>query len=195
MRKIPPELENPLDNLSISLADALCPLFKKLHFTPNGITFLSLIFGLISLWALWNYNMVVFSITYYISYFFDCMDGHYARKYSMQSKFGDMFDHGKDILVNLSLIGILMYRYKTEQKIKWQVITMSVIISCLMVAHLGCQERIYQSDESPSLSFSQKLCVGDDPSSTIRVTRYFGCGTWAVFVIILVLYINHNREV
>ena len=33
------------------------------------------------------------AILYYIGYFFDCMDGNYARTYKMTSNFGDKYDH------------------------------------------------------------------------------------------------------
>lgn len=33
------------------------------------------------------------TILYYIGYFFDCMDGNYARTYKMTSDFGDKYDH------------------------------------------------------------------------------------------------------
>jgi len=38
MRKIPRELENPIDNIIINIAEPVCKMFKKLNFTPNGIT-------------------------------------------------------------------------------------------------------------------------------------------------------------
>ena len=48
-RKIPKDYDNPLDNILIDLVEILNPYFKKLNFTPNGITFLSLVFGLITI--------------------------------------------------------------------------------------------------------------------------------------------------
>ena len=48
MRKIPPELENPVDRVFIDMADASSEFYKSLNFTPNMLTTLSLITGLIS---------------------------------------------------------------------------------------------------------------------------------------------------
>lgn len=53
MRKIPEEAENPIDNVLISFSDYLCPFFKKMNFIPNGITTLSLFFGLLSIYYLY----------------------------------------------------------------------------------------------------------------------------------------------
>jgi phosphatidylglycerophosphate synthase len=195
MRKIPREYENIFDNTNIDISESLCPLFKKLNFTPNGITTLSLILGLISLWFLWNYNMVFFGIFYYLSYLFDCMDGHYARKYKQTSPFGDMYDHIKDVLVNITLIGIILYRYRVSNNVRYKVIIAVSIIFLLMLSHLGCQEKIYARQgrkESSSLAFTKKLCPGD-PESSIMYTKWFGCGTWTVLIILIILYLNYNR--
>jgi len=193
MRKILRSDENPLDNVLIDISDWLCPAFKKIGFTPNRITFLSLLFALISLWFLWRYNMILFTVFYFISYFFDCMDGHFARRYKMTSKGGDMFDHGKDVSVNILLVFILFYRFPVSNKIRIQAIVILLLISLLMCAHLGCQERIYPKDESGTLSFTKKLCIGKDPKQTIKWTRWAGCGTWCIVLILVVWWINHNR--
>ena len=99
MRKIPEESDNPIDNFILKIVDPLCPLFKALHFTPNGITTISLVFGLLSAYLLYKGHPYLFGITFFISYFFDCMDGYYARKYNMVTRFGDIYDHVKDIVV------------------------------------------------------------------------------------------------
>ena len=33
----------------------------------------------------------------FVGYFFDCMDGHFARKYNMVTEFGDMYDYITDL--------------------------------------------------------------------------------------------------
>ena len=46
-RKLPSKYENPVDLFFITIAEAINPIFYKIGFTANGITTLSLIFGLI----------------------------------------------------------------------------------------------------------------------------------------------------
>lgn len=186
--------ENPFDNFNIAICDSLCPFFKKLDFTPNGLTTVSLILGILSLYFLWKYNMVGFAIFYYLSYLFDCMDGHYARKYQLVSKGGDMYDHIKDVSVNLCLIYIVWSRYKTDNKTTLIALITIIIFFTLMCAHLGCQERIYPKDESGTLNFSRSMCVGNDATKTIKLTRYFGCGTWCITIIVIVIYLNSKRS-
>lgn len=48
MRKIPPSLENPFDNILIYLSEITSPYYKKLNFTPNTLTAISLAFGLMA---------------------------------------------------------------------------------------------------------------------------------------------------
>lgn len=193
MKKIPDSQDNPIDVLNIKLCEKVCPFFKTLRFTPNGITTLSLIFGLVSIYFIWNYNWIGFGISYYISYFFDCLDGHYARKYKMVSKGGDLYDHIKDITVILLLIATVIYRYKIIPGKKVIIIvTLTVVMTLLMMAQLGCQEKLYPKSESNSISLTKKLCIGD-ANKTIYITKWFGCGTWAVYIIILSYFLVKSR--
>jgi len=41
------------------------------------------------------------AFSYLISYMFDCWDGYYARKYNMESKFGDYYDHVSDMFIGI----------------------------------------------------------------------------------------------
>ena len=182
--KIPSSQENPFDVANIWLMDKLCPSFKSIGLTANDITTLSLVFGLLSLFFLWKYNVAGFAVTYYISYMFDCMDGHYARKYNLVSKFGDYYDHIKDVLVVIGLFTILIIRYKVPLKVS--------IFTLLMISHLGCQEKLYPHDESPALSKSKLLCPGN-AKNNIKFTRWFGCGTWTIVAILAVFYMKRNR--
>src|SRR3989344_175000 len=159
MRKIPREQENPIDNALIDLADKLCPLFKRLNFTPNGITTISLLFGLLSAFCLYKGRPLLFGLFYFISYFFDCMDGYYARKYEMSSKFGDMYDHIKDYVVVI-LILIIFFRRNcccSPKSITIAIIIMGVTLLPMMM-YFGCQEKIYNKNESPTLSYLKNLC-------------------------------------
>lgn len=187
--KIPSSQENPFDVYNISLVDKLCPTFKSLKFTPNGITTLSLIFGLLSLLFLWNYNVLGFGICYYISYLFDCLDGHYARKYNMVSKFGDLYDHIKDVLVVIGIFTILYLRYKKKNNVWRNFILLTIGMTLFMNAQLGCQEKLYPKNESDTLKFAKNLCPGS-PTKTIQITKWFGCGTWIIYIILAVWYLK-----
>ena len=194
MRKIPCDLENPIDNVIYDLSNRLCPFFYKTGHTPNMITTYSLIMGVLSCYFLWKGQVVLFGICYAISYFFDCMDGHFARKYKMTSKFGDMYDHIKDVAVYLILI-IVIYT-KCSKNINIPLILLFLVFTCLLIINTGCQQKnCTKDDENPddskSLNITRSLCPNKD---AIKWTRYFGAGSYTLFLILIISYICYNRS-
>ena len=105
-RKIEEKYENPFDNIIIDFAEKINPIFKKFNFTPNMLTTLSLIFGILSPYFIYikYYNLAAFF--YLLSYMFDCFDGNYARKYNMVTDFGDLYDHIGDLFKYILFIYI-----------------------------------------------------------------------------------------
>ena len=191
MRKIEEKFENPIDNIIIKLGEHILPIFKVLGFTPNGLTTLSLIFGLLSIYSLFNKDHVSFSIFYFVSYFFDCIDGMMARKYNMVSKFGDMYDHAKDCLVFGLIIIILLNFYPIlKNKILYFILTFSYVLS---LVHLDCQEKIYdKNNESSFLSSISGFCMGkiNDVKNNINFTKYFGVGTSTLILMVIPFYLE-----
>lgn len=188
MRKIPPKYENPFDDFLISIADRVCPAFKKLGFTPHGITTLSLVCGLFALVFILRGYVVLFAIFYLLSYFFDCLDGHYARKYNMVTTIGDLYDHIKDITIAVLALCIMYVRNRhiLPKSIVISIVLIFVIFSVLGYMHLGCQEKYYQKTESGTLSFGKYLCPGN-PEKNMKITRWFGMGTWVIITILFVI--------
>ena len=119
-RKLPAKYENPIDNFLVSIAEKLNPIFYNLGFNPNGITTLSLIFGILFNYYYFNKKYEMAATMMMISYFFDCMDGNFARTYNMQTKFGDYYDHIKDVLVMLVFAGIL-FLYNDDASLKFKI--------------------------------------------------------------------------
>lgn len=192
MRKIEPMFENPIDNVLIDLANLLCPAFKAMGFTPNGITTLSLITGLLSCYFLYYDHVYLFAVTYAVSYWFDIFDGHFARRYKMTSATGCYYDHAKDLCVFLLLVYILYKKNSHCTSNLKSVLIILAIMFVLMNVTLGCQERIYNKDESPALSYQKELCFGD-PEETIKYTRFFGCGSFVLVFILCVIYIEKTK--
>lgn len=194
MRKITKDIDNPIDNYLIDLADKISPFFYKTGHTPNMITTYSLITGLIACHFLWKGHVLWFAIFYAISYFFDCMDGHFARKYEMTSKFGDMYDHIKDVLV-VVLIIIIIYK-RCRKNISIPVIIVFAVSTLLAGAHLGCQQRYCtEDDEDPEDSkFLNKARVLCPNKEYIKWTRFFGTGTYNLILILIISYICYSSS-
>ena len=192
MRKIERKYENPIDNVLLDIIEAVSPTFYKLGFNANGITTLSLIFGLLSIFFLYKGSIYLFMISYLISYFFDCMDGYFARRYKCVSKFGDYYDHIKDACVFIGIIIVVFLKYRCSHITIFVSSILLVLGFFLMNMHLGCQEKIYSKtkcDESPSLDKLKNICPGD-PENSIKYLRYFGTGTYNLFFIIVIFIVH-----
>lgn len=189
-RKINYNYENPIDNLNLYIFSFFDDYLYKLNFTPNMLTFISLVLSLIGVYYIYKQNYKIGSILLMVGYFFDCADGNFARKYNMVSKNGDYFDHISDVSkITILYIVILTSKIKTKNKIIFMIV--NVIFIILFNIHMGCQECIYNSDSSNSstLDFTKKICP--DPKYII-FTRYFGCGT---FFLVLCVYLYNIKYI
>jgi phosphatidylglycerophosphate synthase len=191
MRKIERIYENPFDNLLIDLSEELVPFLKNTGHTPNIITTYSFICGITSVYYLYYKNVNLFALFFLLSYFFDCVDGHMARKYNMTTEFGDMYDHFTDIVIIIALLYVIFLRYIS-------VITPSVILFLLIflsftLVHLGCQQKIYNNTKDikfdETLDSFKILCKDN---TKIQYTRFFGTGS-SIIVFICIIYYLHFK--
>lgn len=171
VRKILPEYENPIDDVIIHLADKTDGVYKYFNLTPNHLTTLALLFGIMTAYYIYKgYNKLA-TLTFFLSYYYDCMDGNYARKYNMVTNFGDYYDHIVDWF-KFALILFAMYK-KNPKKFKY-ILILSAFLS-LSVIHIGCQERMsHLNHVQPILDHFEFLCPNDD---FIHISKWFGTGT------------------
>lgn len=184
MRKIPPQYDNPIDNIFIGICDYTCGFYKNFNFTPNILTSISLLLSIISAIFFYYDYYAISALLFLLSYMYDCCDGHYARKYDMVTEFGCYYDHISDMFKYV-LFGIVMY-YKSKEKL-FAMLPIFLSLSFLTLIHLGCQESY--TDErirSNSLSYLKKLCPAD-PEIALTYTKLFGCGTTNLFVAYVIL--------
>lgn len=194
MRKIPKEYENPLDNLFIGISDKITPYAYSIGMNPNMITTLSNIACIITILLLLNANYYLAAFFLLITYYFDCMDGHMARKYNMVTVFGDYYDHISD---GLKIFGILFTLYYINKDKFFKILPIIILLFILMSAHLGCQEILYNSNESHTLAPTKMLCPVPINSNdeliknTLTSTKYFGCGTFYIGLALIIIYYNY----
>ena len=186
-RKIPRTMDNFFDNILIDIAEKLNPYFKKLNFTPNMITTLSLIFGIVMNASYNKGNYTFAAIAMLISYFFDCMDGNYARKYNMQSKIGDYYDHIKDWLIVL----VFAYLYiKKPISTKFKIFGFLTLILILLgtYIHVGCTEK-YIKDHKSKTKNSESLgkIIYCPNKKYLGLSKYLGCGTFNLALILIIV--------
>ncbi len=212
-RKIPAHQENPVDDALIRLAELTAPAFKATGHTPNMLTGYSLVLGLAAVWALAaGWASWTFAALWMASYFFDCADGFYARAYGMVSQGGDLFDHVKDVVVYVLLVGVTAWKFVGA--VPWATLAaLGAAMAALMALgtlHLGCQEALFSGTVSQGnkgvLSGLKGMCggggtpggksggtSGSNASRWIKWTRWFGMGTVNVATVMAVLYLQNSK--
>lgn len=190
MSKVKKDLYHPFDWFLLDKCNDASPCFKKLGFTPNHLTTLSFISGLLSCYCISIGRIYIGVVLFIISYWFDCCDGVMARKYNMSTKFGDLYDHATDTIVSVLLFYILYKRYSKCPK---DFIVFCVIIGIFIVLsfyHIGCRQLVYSGDKSnESLDMYSFACSKGNPEDNLRKVKYFGSGAWILaFSICVVVF-------
>ena len=178
-RKIARYYQSPIDALLYDIAEKLSPMFKRYNLTPNHITTIANIVRGLSLVMFYKKHYKVSAVLYIIGYYFDCMDGYFARRYNMTTKFGDLYDHISDVVIHLILLWLLLrikFRYKTN------ILTLLALLLIGAFTHMGCQEILYK--KKSVLTILQKLCYN---VKYIKYTRFLGLGTF-IFVLACIIF-------
>jgi phosphatidylglycerophosphate synthase len=187
VNKIADNLDNPIDTYLYKIIDNNLEFYYKNNFTPNKITTLSLISGLLSGYAFYKNQYILSALLFLLSYYFDCADGKLARKYNMVTKFGDIYDHISDI-TKVSILILLMY-YKSKNKLDnkfKKIIIPGIILFILLILFFECQEKIYDKKESDTLLLTN-IFTQDQCKENIKYLRYFSPVTFIMYIIIIIL--------
>ena len=191
VNKIPDTYECPFDIVLLKFIDTHLEFYKDLNFTPNMITTIGIIFGGLSAYNILKGNFKTSALLLLIAYYFDCVDGKLARKYNMATTFGDYYDHFGDIF-KILIILYALYKVNKEKYIDIQYLIYASFLLCMM--HLGYQEAIYNSNESPTLKIFRNIAKKDKkPEETIKLTRFFGCGTLIIMLCFIILFWKSSK--
>lgn len=180
--KINKEHENPVDNFLVDVGCVFTPLYEALNFTPNTLTTFSLLFGLYSVWCLYNTNLFLFACSYMISYYFDVVDGLFARITNQCTKFGDLYDHVKDMAVGILVLTVLFTKYDLSNS--YYVIGGFLLCMAGSGLQAGIQENLTKTEHTSDSLYIFKLLANYIPTKYIVYTRWFGIGTLAVYICI-----------
>ena len=182
-------LENPIDNIFYTLANYINPYLYKLNVTPNMITIFGLISALISHYFLYNYNILVAFLFIIIAQFCDCIDGQYARKYNMSSKFGDLLDHGVDFIKLTILCFILYYRYNLTTFLKIIFISLGVINLLFNICLFKYESK--DSNNETIIDYKQYCIVPQNYLfKFLHYVKYISNSCTLIFIYILLLIRN-----
>lgn len=197
--KVPEEYNNDIDTLLYSLSDDVSEHLRKLDcVTPNHITTVGLIFGLLSVVFFTRGKWAESIICLWIYYFTDCLDGLYARKYDMVTSIGDYYDHIRDWTVS-GLFFFMIYKNLQSQNQKIIFVGMATITVLTSMIYVGCQERLGEifleyrkispEDSSPTLQFFKKLSP-ENPCEIMPYVKQFGPSSIVILITIYIMYIH-----
>ena len=185
-------MKNPLDSFFINISEKLNPIWLKLKLTPNNLTLFSLICALIAIYLIRIKKICCWCIVIFTSYFFDCADGNYARKYNMVTKFGDLFDHISDIT---KIILLIYYIYNSNIQFKYKILFLIgfSFFGVITGIHMGCQEKLYDlnKNHNESLSIFKRFC---NNTEMILKTKYFSCGSLQLFMFFYIITIPYLQN-
>ena len=186
-KKISSNYDNFFDNFINNLSIMLIKFFRILNFTPNYLTTIGNIFGILCIVCLLYKKYYLAVIFYLMRYLFDAMDGLYARTYNMETKFGDNYDHISDYIffTLTSLIFLLKidFTYNFAFKIFY------IMLSITSAMHLGCIENYFINTKNSNkhLPLLKILCP---KKISIHFIKYFGPGTFIIFVCVSLLFLT-----
>lgn len=191
--KIHESLEDPVSQLFYDISDAISPALHRIGITPNQITTLRIMLFISAFLYCFENKMYGMSASMYLAAFFgDCLDGHLARKYNMQTEFGDYYDHFADILT----VGISIYYISTSlgEEYKW-IIFVVLLLLVMSIIQISCEERYmimmgvkpYSTTLDPIQCMCSPKIIGDDElEQSMEFSRLFGIGVYHVLISILI---------
>lgn len=206
--KTDPKYENPIDNIFYRLSEYIMPTLYKLNITPNHITLLGNVPGILSAYFLYKNELTYFSICLLLSHFTDTLDGQYARNYNMVSKYGDFLDTTSDFLkvTLLLLVALIKYDFKKIFKHNTLLLILTLVSLLLTLFHNGCMEKIKHTykntdqDDNKSyfLNHTDSLsCPIEDKKNIkkfISIIKYFTNFSFIIFIIILLYSSKKYRK-
>ena len=196
MHKIPANLENPIDNLLYNVVEVVAPTFYSLGFTPNMITTLGNICTIIAIYFFLQQKYKMSAVFFFLSYFFDCLDGYIARSYNMVSEFGDFYDHISDAVKFISFMLLFLIN---NRKLAFKYIPVMILLVLLMGFHLANQEIYYDNpSSSKTLQIFNTLTTSttkEEAAEIMKYSRFFGCGTVILFVTAIIAYSKKGNKI
>lgn len=113
----------------------------------------------------------------------------------MVSEFGDLYDHTTDVVGGLVLLLVVWHRFRED--LDGPAVGVFLGSLGLLLVAIGCYQRNRRvragEPERESLDAACVLCPVPE---AIRVTRWFGCGTfqWVLTGLVLVLHCRRRRR-
>ena len=182
--KLPAGHENPVDALIILAIDRAVDLLHAVGVTPNAVTVMSALTSLLSLVYLVRRRPLPAAALWLASYVLDCTDGLLARRYGLETAFGDRLDHLTDTLAFLGLAAVVgLHVCRNRALPRWPLAVEALLLG-LSYVQMSCQQR-----GSIARRYITIAGIAGDacPSDTfVRTSRWAGMGTLLVWHLVLI---------
>ena len=118
-------------------------IFIKAHITPNVITLISVVMGLLAAFSYYKEKPLTAAIFLFLSGFFDLMDGIVARETEKSSKFGAVYNWIADKFVDGFVLFFIGITYSTPVLTAFAVIVnmLHTFIKPVAYAEIGFADR------------------------------------------------------
>ena len=183
---------------SYKFSDITCVYLNKIpYMSPNLLTtirnliLIHIIYKIVIKKNFKNIPVYVFLIG-----LIDTLDGTYARKYNMETKFGDYYDHISDITTTLILI-LLIYNYS---KNKYDMVIIFIFL-LLTLQHFVCFEKYISKTTDldtgrNSVKIINDLCPYNDIDKLynyLKKIKYVGYSTY--YIIIAIIFSKMTKKI
>lgn len=125
--KLPEHLDCVVDRRLLAVS---VPYFDAVHTTPNTLTAISGVLQICACALLAAGCTKTAAFVWFAGYYFDVVDGAYARYHRMTSDYGDVFDHIKDWVCSatLAIVALWCFAISTSQYLCLLAIAVSVSV-------------------------------------------------------------------
>ena len=181
--KLPTEYENPLDKLLFKIASPLVDVCHSVGLTPNDVTAVSFAAGVFSLHFFRQLHPGAAVACWSLNYLCDTIDGMFARRYDMETPFGDMFDHVTDVVTYAGVFGIATHKVLGGSP--WVPLAVGAALALCAVGHMTCQEAYVKDAHQKVAMLNAGWC--SDPTN-LSWTRFVGVGTLNLYLMFMIWF-------
>ncbi|UOF88961.1 CDP-alcohol phosphatidyltransferase family protein [Fodinisporobacter ferrooxydans] len=137
------------------------PLVKKTDISPNALTIIGILLGLISAASYMigsPFSLLLGCLFYQMCYFFDCIDGEVARLRKKSSKGGEWLDIGLNYAMALCNIAVVFGMFQSDSSFILGIIlfAMFIITFSMILSSEGALLVFHQSASTATVSMRKK---------------------------------------
>ena len=192
---------SPIENIFSKISEKISPYVYNFTFTnkpphPNNITTIGLISNIFAIIELKNGNILSCILYAIIGQYFDNLDGHYAKKYNLESTIGHYYDHLAD---NVKILGLIFVFYLIYGN-KVEIYHMNIFIIIAILGNINFALRIrlknlnkekYEFYLEPWNILGKLFGNKEQIIKITKLTRHFDDTSIFIYYLISIIYFHY----